>query len=135
MPRLRVLSVGQCGYDHGQISHYFDRTFGADVLPSDTQNAAIAALRDQGPFDLVLVNRIGDRDGAPGVALIQTLKTDPDLARVPVILVSNYESAQAEAQALGALPGFGKAELGSREAEQRIRAAFSIEEPSREAPR
>jgi hypothetical protein len=30
---------------------------------------------------------------------------------VPVMLVSNYENAQAEAQAVGALPGFGKADL------------------------
>ncbi len=112
MPRLRVLSVGQCGYDHGLISRYFDRAFGAEVLPSDSHRAAVEAIRNQGPFDLVLVNRLGDRDGAPGVELIRSLKSDPELSRVPVMLVSNYESAQGEAADSGGVAGLRQGGAG-----------------------
>src|SRR5581483_3006970 len=94
--RYRVLSVGQCGYDHGQISRQLGRSLGADVQPAANAAEALEALRKRGPFDLVLVNRVGDRDGEPGVELIRALKADPALAAVPVMLVSNYEDAQDE---------------------------------------
>lgn len=110
MARPRVLSVGQCGMDHGSIRRYLERHFEADVQAADTRDEALEALRE-GSYDLVLVNRIGDRDGSPGLALIQALKADPALAEVPVMLVSNLSDAQAEAESLGALPGFGKAAL------------------------
>lgn len=124
MARVRVLSVGQCGYDHSQISGHLRRTFGAEVVATHSHAEAIATIRDGGPYDLVLVNRVGDRDGASGVELIRAIKDDPELAGVPVMLVSNYESAQAEAVGLGALPGFGKASLGDRSVDERLRAAL-----------
>lgn len=128
MSKIRVLSVGQCGFDNGQISRYFAQTFGAVVVPIDSQDEAIQTLRDSGGFDLVLANRLGALDRAPGLKLIQTIKADPDLAKIPVLLVSNYESAQEEAVAQGALPGFGKAELGTSETEQKIRSALKLQE-------
>ena len=108
----RVLSVGQCSVDHGMISRHLARDFAAEVVRADTADDALANLR-AGTFDLVLINRVGDSDGAPGLDLIRSLKADPVLAAVPAMLVSNYPDAQAQAVALGALPGFGKAELGS----------------------
>ena len=60
MPRPRILSVGQCGYDHGQISRQLARQIDADVVPADSHKAALDAVR-AGGVDLVLVNRIGDR--------------------------------------------------------------------------
>lgn len=71
---------------------------------------ALVSLR-AGAFDLVLVNRVFDGDGTSGLALIGAIKADPELADVPVMLVSNYPEAQAEAKQLGALPGFGKGDL------------------------
>ena len=112
MSRPRVLSVGQCGYDHSSISNHLGRCFDADVVKADTADAALRSLR-AGAFDLILVNRIGDRDGAPGLDLIRDLKADPALAEVTVMLVSNYESAQEDAVRLGAIRGFGKADLGT----------------------
>ncbi len=73
---------------------------------------ALTSLR-AGEFDLVLVNRIFDGDGSKGIELIRAIKADPHLARTPVMLVSNYAEAQAEAKELGALPGFGKGDLGA----------------------
>lgn len=115
----RVLSVGQCGYDHGAIARQLLRDFKAEVVGAATFDEAIAALR-RNQFDLVLVNRVTDRDGTRGVDLIRTLKADPEMGRVPAMLVSNYPDAQTEAESLGALPGFGKSDLGSPGARERL---------------
>lgn len=106
----RVLDVGQCGFDHGSIARHLQASYGAEVTAADSAGQALVSLRT-GPFDLVLVNRIFDGDGTPGLELIRSIKADPELAGTPVMLVSNYPEAQAEAKELGALPGFGKGDL------------------------
>jgi two-component system chemotaxis response regulator CheY len=126
MAHPRILSVGQCGFDHMTISTRLRLSLGARVTGAGTAGEALEALRSDGPFDLVLVNRVGDRDGAPGLDLIRALKGDPALADLPVMLVSNYPDAQAEAVALGALPGFGKAQFGATETHQRLQAALGL---------
>ena len=108
----RVLDVGQCGYDHGSIARHLQKNYGAEVTAADSEGEALVSLR-AGAFDLVLVNRLMDGDGSPGLDLIRSIKGDPELARIPVMLVSNYAEAQAEARELGALPGFGKGEISS----------------------
>jgi two-component system, chemotaxis family, chemotaxis protein CheY len=115
----RVLSVGQCGADHSSISRVLRQSFGAEVVAADTVTEAVEQLREQA-FALVLVNRIFDRDGTPGLELIQQVKSDPEVSQVPVMLVSNYADAQEEAVQVGALPGFGKASLGRPEMLQRV---------------
>src|SRR4051794_41085510 len=100
--RPRILSVGQCGYDHGQISRQLGRHREAEVVAAATHAEALAALQ-QGGVDLVLVNRIGDRDGASGLDLIRAMKADPRTSAVPVMLVSNLADAQDEAVGLGAI--------------------------------
>ena len=106
----RVLDVGQCGFDHGSIARHLQTAYGAEVTAADSTNAALVSLR-AGTFDLVLVNRVFDANGSPGLDLIRAIKADPALASIPVILVSNYPDAQAEAKQAGALPGFGKGDL------------------------
>lgn len=91
----------------------------------------------QGAYDLVLVNRVLDEDSSSGLDLIRQLKADPALARIPVLLVSNYVDAQAQAVALGALRGFGKNDLGRPAARAAIAAAFQAgggASPGDEAP-
>jgi two-component system chemotaxis response regulator CheY len=112
MAAVRVLSVGQCGIDHWSISRFLGRAFGAHVDSAGTHEEALAAL-EAGRFDLLLVNRICDADGAPGVELIRSLKSNPATADLPVMLVSDHASAQNEAIGLGALPGFGKRDVGN----------------------
>jgi two-component system chemotaxis response regulator CheY len=107
----RVLSVGQCGLDHGNISQTLRRAFGAEVVGAHGA-AEMLDLLQTGPFALVLVNRVFDADGSSGLELIRRLRAEPSLAEVPVMLVSNYQDAQQEAVAAGARPGFGKASLG-----------------------
>ena len=106
-PDLTLLSVGATT----------SRTTVHDVDGDTTVEAvrtedALALLRQQ-PFDLVLVNRVLDADGTSGQQLIDKIKADEKLKGVPVMLVSNYDNYQKDAVKAGALPGFGKATLGS----------------------
>jgi two-component system chemotaxis response regulator CheY len=120
MSSRRVLSVGQCNFDHGNISQALRHTFAAEVVPAATADQALTLLR-QGGFDLVLVNRVFDANGDSGLDLIRQVKTDEQLRRVPVMLVSNFADAQQQAVAAGAEPGFGKAALGADETIDRLR--------------
>jgi CheY-like chemotaxis protein len=107
----RVLSVGQCFADHSGITRVLRGSFGAEVIASDSAQDALEKLRE-GSFALVLVNRVLDADGSSGMDVIGAIQAEESLRSVPVMLVSNYEDAQAEAVQTGAVPGFGKAALG-----------------------
>jgi CheY-like chemotaxis protein len=96
--------------DHGRIDHMLRSTFGAEVIPAETADEALERLHQES-FDLVLVNRVFDRDGDSGIDFIRQVNADEKLRTVPIMLVSNYEDAQARAVAIGAQPGFGKATL------------------------
>jgi response regulator RpfG family c-di-GMP phosphodiesterase len=110
MSNKRTLSVGQCSADHGSITYTLRENFRAQVVEADTIDEALRLLAAE-PFDLVLVNRVFDVDGSPGIDLVRQIKAGPH-GQVPVMLVSNYEDAQNEAVEAGAVPGFGKATLG-----------------------
>jgi CheY-like chemotaxis protein len=116
----RVLSVGQCYADHLAITRTLEEHFSAEITAADDAEEALARLREVS-FDLVLVNRIFDRDGSEGTALIKAMKSDDALKKIPVMLVSNYEDSQNEAVAAGATPGFGKAALGQPGMVERVR--------------
>jgi two-component system chemotaxis response regulator CheY len=119
MTAKRVLNVGQCGMDHASISAVLHARFGAETVAVHSQDEAIAMIR-QGTFALVLVNRLFDADGSPGLELIKSIKGDPALAPIPVMLVSNFEDAQQQAARVGAVPGFGKAALGKADMLTRV---------------
>ncbi len=108
MSAKRVLSVGQCGADHGALSRSLTTHFGAEVVAAHTADEAVRLLEAHA-FDLVLLNRVFDADGASGLDLVRRLAGGG--TKVPVMLVSNHDSAQQEAIQLGARPGFGKASL------------------------
>src|SRR5262245_27268233 len=93
MTMKRVLSVGQCGLDHGNIFRALQRSFGVEVVPAGTAVEALDRLRHE-EFALVLVNRVLDADGGSGLDLIRRIRSE---SVVPVMLVSNYEEAQQEA--------------------------------------
>jgi two-component system chemotaxis response regulator CheY len=128
----RVLSVGQCGFDHGQIARHLKQAFGAEVVGAHTRAEALEALC-AGRFDLVLVNRVIDADGSYGLDLIRDLRADPTPVPVPVMLVSNYLDAQQKAVALGAHPGFGKSELGQPQTHEKLKRVLAG--PRDETPR
>ena len=120
MADKRVLSIGQCGVDHGGITRALRQAFGAEVVAAHSGAEALQQLRHCA-YALVLVNRVLDADGSSGLDLIRAVRADEGLGGVPVMLVSNYEEAQTEAMAAGAVAGFGKAELGKARMLERVR--------------
>jgi hypothetical protein len=76
---------------------------------------------------LVLFNRelgygFEPATGAEMIALLR--QTNPNLK---MMLVSNYPDAQQAAERAGALPGFGKRELGTPRVHQLLREALGLE--------
>lgn len=110
MPK-QVLDVGNCGYDHSSLKSLIERNFDAKVLQSHGPADTLKMLREQ-TFALIVINRKLDRDHADGIELMKTIKADEQLSQTPVMLLSNYEDAQAAAEEAGAVPGFGKLALG-----------------------
>jgi CheY-like chemotaxis protein len=120
MARKRILSVGQCAADHAALRWAFRPHFDAELVSVPTGEAAVGELR-RGTYDLVLVNRILDADGAPGVDVIRQIRAEEAFRLLPIMLVSNHEDAQEEAVQAGAVPGFGKEKLNDPQTEERLR--------------
>lgn len=107
MPK-RILSVGNCGYDFSTLSSALQKNFDVEMQAAETAMEATQAIK-QGEFDLILVNRLFDSTGESGIDLIKKLKAT---VKAPMMLISNYPESQQEAVASGAMPGFGKKQLG-----------------------
>jgi two-component system, chemotaxis family, chemotaxis protein CheY len=124
----KVLLVGHCGAD---------ATYLKLAVRSAAPDVAVAVAEDERSLRqtlsddavaLVLLNRVLSYgfEVDSGVEVIRGLK--PDFPRLRMILVSNYPEAQQEAVAAGALPGFGKRDLGSRRVVEMLRSALEREE-------
>lgn len=118
-----VLDVGQCDFDHGNISRMLTEEYDADVKRAATSEEACRAVQNEN-FDLVLVNRILDADGASGLDLIQRLLSKEAARATRVMLVSNYAEAQDSAVALGATRGFGKDALTNSQTRDLLTSLF-----------
>ncbi len=114
----RVLDVGNCAADHAAIRSLIERGFDASVTRVHGEQDALAVLQSE-HFDLVLVNRLLDRGGA-GMQVISRIKNEPDLAAVPVMLVTDYAEYQRAAVEVGAEYGFGKSELHTPETRDKL---------------
>jgi two-component system, chemotaxis family, chemotaxis protein CheY len=120
--KKRIVLVGHCGPD----SSYLRMTIGravknATVLMADDE-AQLTRVVDEG-VDLLLLNRVLDYGFSVdlGTELVKRLRQDhPNLK---MMLVTNYPEIQAEAIRLGALPGFGKREMGSAKVQELLRKA------------
>ena len=122
----KVLLVGHCGPDSSYLKMAV-RNAGSNVqvLMADDSNELRAAL--DGGVDLILFNReLGyGFDEDQGVEMIRWLK--PNYPSLKMMLVSNYPDAQQAALAAGALPGFGKREIGSKRVTELLRGALAEE--------
>ncbi|HZW09102.1 MAG TPA: hypothetical protein VFF69_04290 [Phycisphaerales bacterium] len=105
----KVLLVGHCGPDAYALRSAMQRLAPEAEFLFVNDEAALAAHPDAAAL---LVNRVLDgafRAGS-GVELIRRL---PAEVRPRAAMISNFEDAQAEAEAAGAVRGFGKRELYS----------------------
>ena len=120
----KVVLVGHCGPDSSFLRIAVSRV-GKDVqvLSADDGKELNRAL--EAGVDLLLLNRQLDYgfDDDEGIAVIRKLR--PSYPNVKMMLVSNYAEAQAAAVAEGALPGFGKRELGTPRVAELIREALA----------
>ena len=105
-----LLDCGNCGPDFDSIRQMAVTNFGATVLQSHGAEDTLDLLRNS-KIDLVTVNRKLDRDYSDGLEVIRAIKSDPVVANVPVMLVTNYEEHQQAAMEAGCVRGFGKLAL------------------------
>ena len=124
---VRVLSVGQCSSDDSRLARVLAAQTGAELVSTDTADEAMRLLTQE-VFNLVFVNRLFDMDGSSGVDFIAEAKQAG--VKVPMMLVSDYRDAQADAVTAGALAGFGKSELFGDRVGNVWRAALGQEEKS-----
>ena len=120
-----VVLVGHCGFDGSSI-----RRLVSQAVP-DVEIVFANATRDleehRNHRSLWLVNRQLDGGFAThsGIDLIRESVGGDDAPLA--MLVSNYEDAQTQAEAAGALPGFGKNALGAPATTEALRRAVAGE--------
>jgi CheY-like chemotaxis protein len=117
--RKHVLDVGNCVPDHAAVRRLIENNYEAAVAQAHGLEDTLAQLRG-GKFDLVLVNRKLDRDYTDGLEIIKAVKADPNLAAVPMMLLTNYAEHQDAAVAAGAERGFGKLEYDRSETRENL---------------
>jgi len=123
----KVLLVGHCGPDSSYLKMAVrSARSDAAVVYAEDAHELRAAL--DGGVDLILFNReLGyGFDEKEGVDIIRWLK--PNYPTLKMMLVSNYADAQKAAVEAGALPGFGKRELGQPRIAKLLREALNEEE-------
>jgi len=120
----KVALVGHCGPDSSYLRMAVssaDRS--VQVLMADDATELNAVLETG--VDLLLFNREMPYgfDDHEGVGLIRKLRAA--YPTIKMMLVSNYPDAQAAAEAAGAVPGFGKREIGTKRVAEVIREALA----------
>ena len=120
-----VLSVGQCVPDEAALERFLRANFDVHIVTADTTPEAMNLLRSI-CYDLVLVNRKLDADYTDGTDLLRLIKADDALQAIPVMIVSNYPEYQDAAVQMGAVYGFGKAELGRSDVIARLEPFLAL---------
>jgi len=119
----RIALIGHCGPDGSYLRMAVGGAVrGAQIVLADDQQELNRVL-EQG-VDLLLFNRVLDYgfESEAGVDVMRNLRAQhPSLK---MMLVSNYPEAQQAAISAGALPGFGKREIGSKRVTEILRAAL-----------
>jgi hypothetical protein len=125
----RIVLVGHCGPDSSYLRITISSALpGARIVFANDEKEFQSALA--AGVDLILFNR--ELDGLftfdTGVEYIRSLKKSHP--GVKTMLISNYADAQSTAVSAGALPGFGKRQLGSKEVVALLRDAVGNRQPS-----
>jgi two-component system chemotaxis response regulator CheY len=122
----KILLVGHCGPDSSYLRMAIKSADkNVAIVMADDQKELRTALDDPNGIDLILFNReLGyGFDERLGVDVIKYLR--PNYPSLKMMLVSNYADAQADAVEAGALPGFGKREIGSQRVTSLLKEALA----------
>ena len=119
----KVALIGHCGPDSSYLRIAVSKADRDIKVVAADDSAGLNKLLVEG-VDLLLLNRQLDFgfEEQEGVALIRRLGAEHP--GVKTMLVSNYPDAQAAATSAGALPGFGKRDIGSSKVAELIREAL-----------
>jgi len=122
----KVVLVGHCGADSSYLKLAVKAAEPGVQISSAESTSELTAMLGDG-VDLVLVNRVLDYgfESEEGVELVRSFRKAFPNAKM--MLVSNFESAQKEAIAAGALPGFGKREIGTPKVKDLIKNALHVD--------
>lgn len=122
----KVVLVGHCGPDSSFLKLAVNRALPGSSVVSADDAASLDKQIEQGA-ELLLLNRVLDYgfDVEEGAQLIRELK--PKHPKLKFMLVSNYDDAQQAAMRAGALPGFGKRDIGSPKVTEMLKGALQAE--------
>ena len=132
MPQ-KIALVGHCGPDSSFLRMAVTKAIpGVQIVAAD-DDGELKNVLDAG-VDLVLFNRQLDYgfDDPQGVSVIR--KLGRFYPKTKMMLVSNYADAQAAAIQAGALPGFGKREIGGAKVTQLLRDAVADQPAEADRP-
>ena len=119
----KIALVGHCGPDSSYLRMAVTRAAkDAQILMAD-DDSELKDVLEQG-VDLILFNRelgygFADKMGVDAIKRLRSQNPNQKM-----MLVSNYAEAQADAVANGALPGFGKREIGTPKVTELLRTAL-----------
>jgi len=108
-----ILLVGHCGVDGPRLQRDISAALPGSEVVRVNSTADLEERLRAGRADLLLVNREPVGFEGEGVAIVRAVLKQCPEARV--MLVSDLAEAQAEAVAAGAMRGFGKRLMGTRE--------------------
>lgn len=122
----KVVLVGHCGPDSSFLKLAVNRALPGSTVVSADDAASLDKQIEQGA-ELLLLNRVLDYgfDVDEGTQLIRALR--PKHPKLKFMLVSNYDDAQKAAMQAGALPGFGKRDIGSPKVTEMLKGALQAE--------
>ena len=115
----RVLDIGNCSADHSFLNSLLAQEFNTQAEWAHDMEDALQQLDSQS-FDLVLINRLMDRDGSSGLEIVKKVVERREGERPAVMLISNYPEAQQAAVEAGAEVGYGKRDLHSEETREKL---------------
>ena len=95
---MKILDVGQCGFDGPRMTRLWQETLGAEVDCADTSEDTVEMVQSK-DYDVVLVNRVLAVDESSGLEVIARLLGLGLKTRV--MLVSDLPEAQDDAVRLG----------------------------------
>src|SRR4051794_17270579 len=109
----KIALVRHCGVDGPRLQQELESIFRNQVQVARVNDEPSVQRAVKQGATVLLFNRemVGDFDDPSGIDLLRRLHEQfPDRK---MMLVSDHEEAQEEAEEAGAIPGFGKSELGT----------------------
>jgi DNA-binding NarL/FixJ family response regulator len=120
----RIVLVGHCGVDAPRLEREIKRVISDAQIVRCANDESFATACEEGG-DLFVFNREMPYgfESDQGLEMMRELHDRQPDARM--MLISDYDDAQSQARQLGAVDGFGKADLGTEKVEQRLREALN----------